>query len=649
MQWSKWLQSAKAEFTALDAKALILAQFQVFTRQIPLLYFLLLVNTWMLAFVFRDAAPQWLGIEILAGISVFSIYRAIGWWNMRNTTPDVAVARRKLRATTILALTLGPAVMVWALMLFDYGNAYMKMHVVFVLTAGIMSIAYCLSSSWQAVVVLVTTINAMFFVFFIERDNNQYSALAIHFSIVTTIMVGMMFYYYRNLTSLVNAQILAERARNDADTQANRDNLTQLPNRRNFFHTLDNICEQYQKNNQRFAVAILDLDGFKPVNDLYGHAVGDELLVLVGARIAACVQGKARAARLGGDEFALIMDGVDGSSGDAAFIALGQQVCQRLRDPFELEGFTLQVGSSMGLVTFPDHASQGQQLYQYADYALYEGKRAARGTVSVFCEEHSRRIQRDALIEQTLLTADLEQELQVWFQPIVDAHNDRAIGFEALARWHSPKLGMVRPDEFITLAERGSLMNRITRLLLAKALAEVQHWPPHLYLSFNLSVQDLASPATMQHLMQQIEASGIAPARFNVEITETVATHAAAQVQHAIAGLRECGYGVVLDDLGTGFSSLTRLMSLPLTKIKIDRHFVKDIDQRTDSRKIVASLLNMAREMELQCIVEGVETNAERDTLLRLGGSLIQGFFYAKPMDAQAARLWLATHEQRLG
>lgn len=647
MHWRHWLQSIKNKFTPLDEDALALAQYQVFTRQIPLLYFLLLINTWTLAYVFRDAAPHWLGVELLLGISAFSVFRAIGWWNMRDEIPNVAVARRRVRTTVILAWILAPAMAIWSLMLFDYGDMYLKIHVVFMMTAGIMTMTYCLSSSWQAVLALVATVNMIFFGFFIHRDEYQFSAMAIHFLVVTSVMVGMMMYYYRDFVRLIDARSLAERAQNEALLQANRDGLTQLPNRRNFFHTLEGICAESKKNGQRFAVAVLDLDGFKPVNDLYGHAVGDALLVQVGQRIAACVQARAHVARLGGDEFALIMDGLDAQD-DAAFVALGQTVCQRLREPFELDGFTLQVGSSMGLVTFPDRAVQAQQLYQCADYALYEGKRGSRGTVSVFSYQHSLRIQRDALIEQALRTADLAQELQVWFQPIVDAPSGRTLGFEALARWDSARLGMVSPGEFIVLAERGSLMNQISQMLLAKALQEMQHWPEHLELSFNLSVQDLASAATMQQLLALIANSGIAPQRLSIEITETAAAHAAAQVQHSIELLRECGCGVVLDDLGTGFSSLTRLLGLPLTKIKIDRQFVRGIDAKVANRKIVASLLNMAREMQLQCVIEGVETPAERLTLLDIGGTFMQGYLWSRPMPAREVARWLADESVRL-
>ena len=422
------------------------------------------------------------------------------------------------------------------------------------------------------------------------------------------------------------------------------DSLTGLANRRRFFDEVQALCAQGNKDGatpRRFAVGVFDLDGFKPVNDLYGHVVGDQLLAQVAQRMQPMCDENVLLTRLGGDEFAFVFTGDD--LDEAQLLTHGALFCSALRTPFVLPDVKVQVSASMGVAIYPDMATSAANLYEYADYALYQAKRSNRGAVSLFLSSHRDRMQRDMAIEQALRSIDFGQELALHFQPIVSINNEgRTAGFEALARWSSPTLGMVSPGHFIPIAERAGLIQPITRTLLLKALSAMAHWPDDVWLSFNLSSNDVGSQANVDQIIELIRQSGISPRRIDLEITETMIMHDIKQAHMAIDQLAKLGCGVTLDDFGTGYSSLTQLHTLPLTKIKIDRSFVTNLDKNPVSRKIVKSLLALSRDMEIGCVIEGVETREEEAEIQQLGGALLQGFLFSRPLPEYQVPAWLA-------
>jgi predicted signal transduction protein with EAL and GGDEF domain len=232
--------------------------------------------------------------------------------------------------------------------------------------------------------------------------------------------------------------------------------------------------------------------------------------------------------------------------------------------------------------------------------------------------------------------------MQLAFQPIVDVRNEQTTGFEVLARWQSPRLGLVSPGDFIPAAERIGVIRSLTRILLVKALAAAATWPEHIRISFNLSAHDICSPEGILHLISAIEASGVSPGRIEFEITETAVTYDFARAEHAIAALKAIGCTISLDDFGTGYSSLSHIHRLPLDKLKVDRSFVADIDTNPVSHKIVKSLAGLCADMEIVCVVEGVETKLQLDSLRHLGCDFAQGYYFAKPMPADAVAGFLS-------
>ncbi|WP_211369002.1 putative bifunctional diguanylate cyclase/phosphodiesterase [Pseudoxanthomonas jiangsuensis] len=625
-----------------DDPALLKAQYQAFSGQIPLMYAMLLVNTWLLASTHIGIAPRWLVTGVPLLFTPVCALRCIQWWRGRHQAMDAAGALRALRRTNRLVWPLAAGFAAWSLALYPYGDAYTRSHVAFYMAVTIIGVLLCLMHVRPAMLAAAAVVNLAFVAFFATTGVPTFTAMTVNVALVTTTLVGMLLRQYDGFTELVRARLQAEALGGENLRLANLDSLTGLPNRRAFFAELEAACARARERGSRFAVGILDLDGFKPVNDLYGHAVGDRLLEQVGVRLSALVGGRAHLARLGGDEFALIIEDI---ADDASCAAFARHLCTELRAPFPLQDNSLQVAASMGLVVYPDLATNASDLYEHADYALYQGKRHQRGGVSLFSTRHQHRIQQDAAIEQALRKADLEAELSVVFQPIVDTASRRTLAFEALARWHSPAMGTVSPAEFIPVAERTGLITQLTRVLLAKALDAAATWPEAVGLSFNLSIHDLGSEEEVARLVRLVLDSGVHPARIDLEITETAVMQDMEQAQWAAGQLRGLGCGVTLDDFGTGFSSLSRLLALPLTRIKIDRRFVSGIQHSPASLKIVRSLLALSRDMELGCVIEGVEGEEELAILRELGGSLMQGYLFARPMPAADVPAWLAHGE----
>nr|UVN18338.1 putative signaling protein [Pseudomonas syringae] len=295
----------------------------------------------------------------------------------------------------------------------------------------------------------------------------------------------------------------------------------------------------------------------------------------------------------------------------------------------------------MGFATFPANADNAAQLYEYADYALYQGKNHNPGSTCLFSASHREQLNADGVTEQALRRANLETEFHVLFQPIIESCTRETVAFEALARWDSPELGAVSPAHFIPIAERIGMINELTAPLLTQALQRALSWPSPIRLSFNLSAHDCATWESVKRIVEIIENSGFDASRLDLEITETAVMQDIDQVQQAIVRFRQLGCGISLDDFGTGYTSLSQLHALPLTKLKIDRSFVRCVHDNPASYKIVKSLVALSLDMSLGCVIEGVETQDELNALTSLGCTMVQGYFYSPPITFAETLVWI--------
>lgn len=620
-----------------DKPALALAQYRAFQQQVPLLYCVLLSNVWVLAASYVGSAPPVLTFSLPLVLTAVCYLRLSMWWSSRSRERDAADARRELIRTNFLAWALSAAFSGWALGLCQYGSFSMQMHVAFFMAITTVGCMCCLSHLRSAALAVMATCTGSFVVYFGSTQHPTFSAMALNVLLVCVAMLVILLVNYRDFNALVESrQVLQEERSKAIDLSeqnlrlANLDSLTGLPNRRSFFSTLQSMVDREKEDGGRVILGILDLDGFKPVNDTYGHAVGDALLCRVVDRMVEVAGNDILVFRLGGDEFALLFQ----SSDVPGARTLAGSVCSALRAPFVLANCTVRLSSTMGLAISPDMARDANELYERADYAMYRAKRSAgRGEVRVFTADDEAEIKRSGVVEQALKTDDLEAELWMVFQPIVDITTDRTIGFEALARWDHPVLGQVSPAEFIPIAERAGLINKITLILLRKALASAGRWPDGMRLSFNLSALDVASPESLLRIAAAIGQSRVSPRRIDLEITETAMVSDVSAFMAAVDTLKRIGVGISLDDFGTGYSSLRQVHQLPLDKIKVDRSFIASIDQNLAGQKIVKSLLMLCEDLNLSCVIEGVETRKELEVIRGLGCRWVQGYYYGHPME----------------
>ena len=624
---------------------LVKAQVKAFSRHVPLMYFILTVNVLGLTATHLHSTPLYLVTVIPCVVTIAAITRLTMWWKLRDQDISHAQAVKTLRSTVRLAVVLSIGIVAWALALFPYGDPYEQAHVAFFIGLTVIGVVFCLMQMRAAALLITILVITPFTVVLAMTGQMVFHAIAVNMLLVAAAMMVILVRHYQEFADLVMSKQLlvakndeAERLSIENSRLAHIDGLTQLANRRRFLAELEARLSPSHGNAKRLIVGILDLDGFKPINDAYGHTTGDRLLIEAGRRLNSLAADNVFAARLGGDEFGIIIDAPADYPG---IHAAGKRVCNLLKEPYILPGVTARVTASLGICLYKGGREMAEQLFERADYALHYAKQNLRGEPVVFSDRHESEIRELGRVDLALRKADLMRELTVAYQPIVNLETGRTVSFEALARWDSPELGAVGPAIFIQAAERSGMIVRVTQVLLEKALATTGLWPDDLRVSFNLSARDIASMDTVREIIAIIEQSGVAPSRIDFELTETALVCDFDQARQALLALKALGCRTALDDFGTGHSSLSVVRQLPLDRLKVDASFVADIETHEASRDIVQAVLDLCRSLRLQCVVEGVETPEQASIIRQMGATLAQGYLYARPMapDAIAAHL----------
>ncbi|MNS72302.1 Phytochrome-like protein cph2 [compost metagenome] len=378
-----------------------------------------------------------------------------------------------------------------------------------------------------------------------------------------------------------------------------------------------------------------DLDGFKAVNDAYGHQLGDRLLVAVAQRVGAQLRPQDTLARLGGDEFVIVL-AIDAPD-DAVVVA--ERVIAAASEPFVLDAAELQVTASLGIALYPDDAGDERELMAHADAAMYHTKETGRNGYTFFIPSMQLSANRQLRLLQDLRKAISRNELLLHYQPKFPAADAPATGAEALLRWQHPELGLLAPDVFIPIAERSGLILPIGDWVLDQACAQLRAWHDGGHsewtMAVNLSPLQFASPALLDSVRSVLERHRIDPARLTLEITETTAMKDVEASLAILSDLTAMGVHIAIDDFGTGYSSLLYLKRMPATELKIDRAFVHDLERNDEDAAIVSSIIALGRTLQLQVVAEGVETQAQRDYLSELGCDQLQGYHLGRPMDAE--------------
>ncbi|MGU3362841.1 putative bifunctional diguanylate cyclase/phosphodiesterase [Methylobacterium sp. M6A4_1b] len=426
---------------------------------------------------------------------------------------------------------------------------------------------------------------------------------------------------------------------------ASYDSLTGLANRTLFQDTATEFCARAQASGEPCALLYLDLDGFKFVNDTFGHALGDVLLVRVAQRLTGAVPPEALVSRLGGDEFAILLAG----GNEDVLIGLGQRLIGALSLPYTLDGVQVEIGASIGLSVAPRDARNPEGLLSKADLALYRAKATGRGKVRVYSPdlEATMRLRRE--LEVDLKRAVAQGEFSLNYQPLVGLMDGRVRTFEALLRWTRASGTPVSPADFVPVAEASGLISEIGRWVLMQACREAARWPDDIRLAVNLSPIQFRNTDLIADVTQALEAGGLAPARLEIEVTESVFFEMNATTIANLNGLRALGIRVALDDFGTGYSSLSYLIRFPVDKIKIDRSFIKDMGSRPECQAIIEAILTLAHKLAITVTAEGVETVEQAQMLKASRCDDIQGFLFSPARPANEIAQLIATLPGRFG
>jgi diguanylate cyclase (GGDEF)-like protein len=451
-------------------------------------------------------------------------------------------------------------------------------------------------------------------------------------ALATLLCIGLLGLSWRFL--LTQRREVARRiaAEGRARKIAMQDSLTGLANRRKFGQEIQAALAAPPGSDFSHAVFLLDLNSFKHVNDIYGHGIGDEVLINVALRLRRAVRDDDIVARFGGDEFAILARQLAGSE-DATTIAM--RVIRELDHPIVTGSIQHKVGVSIGISLVPQDGKDDSEVLRKADIALYRAKERKPESFSCFFDaEMDVRIRERDLIERDLPSAVHSGAVQPYYQPLVDLHSGQIVGFEALARWIHPTLGQLSPDRFLPIADSCGLIRELTDHLLRQATCIACRWPAGTILSFNVSPSLLKDQTLGLRILSILAASGLPPARLEIELAESALVRDIIGVQDLLGALQSAGVRIALDDFGTGYSNLYQLRNFKIDKIKIDRSFVGKMEHDPEAFKLVRGLLGFGHGLGLTVTAEGVEQPAQAAALLAHGCQQAQGYLYSAAMSA---------------
>ena len=609
-------------------RELVAAQFRVFVKQIPLLYFVLCVNTLAIAYTFQKFGHPLVTLAVPAAMTAFCSVRGIVWWRRRDQmiAPDKAL--KMMRSTFRLAALLAAGFTAWGFTVYSYGDEAAKVQVAFFLALTMISCVFCLTQVRAAAVLVAVIGVAPFTVFFFYVDGGRFRAIAINLALVAIGVIAAVLRNYRDFVGLVASQqeLMATHDESLRLSQenlrlANQDALTGLANRRAFVEratalTADGAVE--------VAIAFADLDGFKRVNDDYGHEAGDALIQTVSLALETLLPQGAMLARLGGDEFAAILAGEDA---EAQLRDFADSACDRFREPFEVGARVVSVGASFGLAA---GKIEGGELIRRADAAMYHVKLNGKLGVHRYTPElEAARRRRQRMCEE-IAHGLVRGEFEMFYQPIVDANSKEITSMEALLRWPGRPGGALAPEAFIPIAEAEGLIEALGLFALRRACADMASFGD-LALSVNVSPAQLRDPDFPHKVANTLAATGFSANRLSLEITEGHLIDDPERAAAAIAVLKGMGVRMVLDDFGTGYTSIAYLQKYGFDAIKIDSSLASRIGEDERARVLVTGVIYLANGLDMGVTAEGVETE-EQETLLQLAGCTnLQGFRFHRP------------------
>jgi diguanylate cyclase (GGDEF)-like protein len=626
------------EIDTASGRAIVEERYFALRQQIPIIYVLAVVNLCGLQLATGNKLEFGVNVPTLLGICAF--VRVLQWLRTPKEVTH-AVMLRRMRQTCCLATMICLIVCVWCLHIQTVSQtAAMAVMLFGGLTA--IGVSYGLGALPAAarlpLLVLALPLAAQAGM----SSDPQFVGAALSLAVVALLILRLLNVHNAQFTDVIRSrsmiareQELAEHARQEATLAATTDFLTGLPNRRAFVAALDAEIAPTRPR-RPFAVAVVDLDRFKAVNDTFGHASGDKLLQTVAERLLHAAGKTAVVARLGGDEFGLLFPKV-ACAEDA--MSAGVRLLSEVNRPAVINGRQFAVSACCGLgMSRKGKSRTPSRILADADLALYEAKDRPGGGVAVFEPRMEAPQRRRSQVERALQLPDVHDRIHLVFQPIIDLHSGRLVANEALARWRDPELGDVSPSEFVPLAEQLNVIGSISDRLMMKAFIEALNWPASVRLSFNLSAVQLCEPGSAESILRALQEVRLPTGRLQVEVTETALLADFTRARENLGRLSTAGVTIVLDDFGAGYASIGYLRELRFDQIKLDGALVTAAQDSPDGERLLAAVIGLCQALGVSTIAEHVENDRQLTLLIKLGCSAGQGFWLQPPLSAEACR-----------
>lgn len=616
-----WRQRPGASFTIAYATN--------FSHRLPLLYLIVVFDVVMLSLRFAGAAP-WLQVILGPVLGIYAVMRGYYWLPARVARRSVEVQRRDIDRMKRLGAISVLLFVAWSLSLYPYGDSNQRAMIHYLLAVTMFSGILGLAHSPQTSLGMALAFMIPSTVFFLVVGHPNVIYVSLVQLVVTAIILMITHGHHRDFVRLELArQKLAQRERRAARLatahyqQATVDSLTGGMNRRAILARLE--TEMAAASALRPWLALVDLDGFKHVNDTYGHSAGDHVLRSVSTRIGE-VRGVIAHGRLGGDEFAILFDGALDAR---AVTSAARRLSARIREPICHNNATLRLCASIGLHRVLGDGVSGS--LERADAALYKAKKRGDGAIVVFGPDDEIALQQRIAITRQFNDCALDERLKLLYQPIYDLRENRVIGVEAFARWSPDGINWQAPGSFMAIAEATGRTGELTRLVLARALQEFRPWENGLDLSINLSPRDVHRDGVVESITSIVHAAGASPSSVILEVTERALMDDPRRATLQLQAFREQGFRIALDDFGAGWSSLSQLRDLPLDMIKLDRALALALSEDPGARAVAGMIVALAWQLGIGCIMEGIETAAQAEAARSLGINLMQGYYFGRP------------------
>jgi diguanylate cyclase (GGDEF)-like protein len=640
------------EVETVGGRILLEERFRALQRQIPLLYIVIFANMVGLYLASGGRFESLLDFPLLVG--ALMVMRVAHWLKVRDRMLPPARILHELRKMLAFSVVFSVAFCAWSFQLMATRPATDHDFIILFASLAAIGCAYGVSrypAAARTPLLLLGLPLAGRLIFTSDAAHVVMGMGLLSIILVLLRQLGLHDEGFRELvesrTAITLERERAQRAERLAKAEkakarliADTDPLTGLANRRAYLRALGRRAAGLARSpGGGFALAMVDLDGFKPINDTFGHAAGDRVLEGIGSRLARAAGDGALIARTGGDEFALLLPRVRTMNAAAS---AGSAVCAVLQEPFVVDGRELRISGCCGLTLLLPGDCDVEEALIRADTALYSAKEGGRSAVAVFTQEMHETHRRRILVEKALRLPETLERIGLVFQPITDLATGELKALEALARWHDDTLGRIPPDQFIPIAEQINVIEQISEKLLARAAAEAGRWAAAVRLSFNVSAVQLCTAGSAQRLLAVLDRAGLDPARLQVEVTETAWLADFEIARENLQALRGAGARIVLDDFGAGHASISYLREMRFDGVKLDGALIASVAESVRGRRLLKGVLDLCAALGLPSVAEHIETDEQLRLLRELGCREGQGYLLSPPLDAEAAAVLAA-------